>query len=107
MIKTGFYDKCVLRAARAILFHLTACSTLEYILTACRTFAYIPPHEHTQLTGTPLSLSHACRVTQLEAERLEETREDREAFRRMLLAEVERQAREKNVHIKLPDGRQL
>jgi len=46
-------------------------------------------------------------VTQLEADRLEETREDREAFRRMLLAEVERQAREKNVHIKLPDGRQL
>jgi len=62
---------------------------------------------HTQLTGTPLSLSPACRVTQLEADRLEETREDREAFRRMLLAEVERQAREKNVHIKLPDGRQL
>lgn len=46
-------------------------------------------------------------MTQLEADRLEETREDREAFRRMLLAEVERQAREKNVHIKLPDGRQL
>lgn len=46
-------------------------------------------------------------MTQIEAERLEETREDREAFRRMLLAEVERQAREKNVHIKLPDGRQL
>ena len=44
-------------------------------------FAYILPHEHTQLTGTPLSLSHACRVTQLEADRLEETREDREAFR--------------------------
>ena len=47
------------------------------------------------------------RVTQIEAERLEETREDREAFRKMLLEEVERQAREKNVHIKLPDGRQL
>ncbi|KAK9834203.1 hypothetical protein WJX81_007847 [Elliptochloris bilobata] len=47
------------------------------------------------------------KVTQIEAERLEETREEREAFRRMLLEEVERQAREKNVHIKLPDGRQL
>ena len=46
-------------------------------------------------------------MTQIEAERLEETREDREAFRKMLLVEVERQAREKNVHIKLPDGRQL
>ncbi len=37
MIKTGFYDKCVLRAARAILFHLTACLTFEYILSACWT----------------------------------------------------------------------
>ena len=46
-------------------------------------------------------------MTQIEAERLEETREDREAFRKMLLEEVERQAREKHVHIKLPDGRQL
>ena len=47
------------------------------------------------------------RVTQIEAERLEETREEREAFRKMLFEEVERQAREKNVHVKLPDGRQL
>lgn len=44
----------------------------------------------------------ACRVTELEAQRLEETREDRDAFRRMLREEIERQAKEKNIEIKLP-----
>ena len=107
MIKTGFYDKCVQGAAWPVLSHISACCTFAYILTVCRSFAYMLSLQHIQRTSMPLSLSHACRVTQIEAERLEETREDREAFRRMLLAEVERQAREKNVHIKLPDGRQL
>ena len=48
--------------------------------------------------------SPSCRVTEIEAQRLEETREDREAFRAMLRAEVERQAREKKIAIKLPDN---
>jgi Arc/MetJ family transcription regulator len=43
-----------------------------------------------------------ARVTELEAQRLEETQEDREAFRKMLRDEVERQAREKNIQIRLP-----
>ena len=42
------------------------------------------------------------RVTELEAERLEETKEDREKFQRMLRAEVERQAKEKHIKVKLP-----
>lgn len=42
------------------------------------------------------------RVTELEAQRIEETKEDRDAFRRMLREEIERQAREKNIEIKLP-----
>ncbi len=67
-----------------------------------KSFALIVPYRRIQHTGTV-----HCRVTQLEAERLDSTRDEREAFRRMLLEEVERQAREKNVHIKLPDGRQL
>ncbi|BDA44132.1 hypothetical protein COCOBI_05-3160 [Coccomyxa sp. Obi] len=43
------------------------------------------------------------KVTEIEAQRLEETREEREAFKRMLREEIERQAREKNVSIKLPN----
>lgn len=43
------------------------------------------------------------KVTEIEAQRLEETREDREAFKRMLKEEIERQAREKNVSIKVPN----
>ncbi|KAK9808934.1 hypothetical protein WJX72_006590 [[Myrmecia] bisecta] len=43
------------------------------------------------------------KVTQLEAERLEETREQREEFQRTLRAELERQAREKNVQLHLPE----
>ncbi|DBA66057.1 TPA: hypothetical protein ACH3X2_003061 [Trebouxia sp. C0005] len=42
------------------------------------------------------------KVTEIEAERLEETREDREAFQKMLRAEIERQAKAKHVQIKLP-----
>ena len=45
----------------------------------------------------------AHRVTQLEAEHLEETRQEREEFKQMLRAEIERQAKEKHVNIKLPD----
>lgn len=41
------------------------------------------------------------RVTELEAERLEETKEEREAFRKMLKEEIEKQAKEKNLDIKL------
>ena len=46
--------------------------------------------------------SWAIRVTEIEAQRLEETREDREAFKKMLRDEIERQAKEKNVVIHLP-----
>ena len=46
-----------------------------------------------------------CRVTEIEAERLEDTREDREAFQKMLRAEIERQAKEKHVSIQLPEDR--
>jgi hypothetical protein len=42
------------------------------------------------------------KVTELEAQRLEETREEREAFLAQLRAELERQAAEKGVQIKLP-----
>jgi len=41
-------------------------------------------------------------VTELEAQRLDETREEREAFRNLLRSEIERQAREKHIDIKLP-----
>ncbi|CAK0736527.1 hypothetical protein CVIRNUC_000760 [Coccomyxa viridis] len=43
------------------------------------------------------------KVTHIEAERLEESREEREAFKRMLREEVERQAQEKHLKIQLPD----
>ena len=43
------------------------------------------------------------RVTEIEAERLEETRGDREAFKKLLRAEIERQAKEKHIQIKLPE----
>jgi len=42
------------------------------------------------------------KVTELEAQRLDETREEREAFRTQLRNEIERQAREKHIDIKLP-----
>ena len=42
------------------------------------------------------------RVTELEAQRLEETRDERVAFRKQLRDEIERQAREKHIDIKLP-----
>lgn len=45
------------------------------------------------------------KVTEIEAERLDETREDREAFQKMLRAEIERQARVKHIAIKLPEDR--
>ena len=48
------------------------------------------------------SSSPSCRVTQIEAERLDESREEREAFKRMLREEVERQAQEKHIEIHLP-----
>ncbi|KAI3431422.1 hypothetical protein D9Q98_004475 [Chlorella vulgaris] len=42
------------------------------------------------------------KVTQLEAQRLEETREDRERFLSELRAELERQAAEKGIKLKVP-----
>ena len=46
----------------------------------------------------------ACRVTELEAARLEETRPDREAFLRQLRADVEEQARQRNVQLHFPQS---
>ena len=43
-----------------------------------------------------------CRVTELEAQKRAETKEEREAFRSKLREEVERQAREKHLDLKLP-----
>ena len=44
-------------------------------------------------------------MTQIEAERLDESREEREAFKLMLREEVDRQAREKHIQIHLPDDK--
>ena len=51
------------------------------------------------------ALCAACRVTQLEADRLEETREQREQFQHMFRQEIERQSREKGVVVHLPPER--
>ena len=52
-----------------------------------------------------ISVWYTHRVTELEAERLDETREEREAFQAMLRAEIERQAKEKHLAIKIPEKR--
>ncbi len=44
-------------------------------------------------------------MTVIEAQRLDDSREDREAFKRMLREEVERQAQEKHIEIHLPDDK--
>ena len=44
-------------------------------------------------------------MTAIEAERLEETRPEREQFLRNLRSEIERQAAEKHVTVHLPDDR--
>lgn len=75
MIKTGFYNKYALS-----LFTLGVVT-------------------HDQ------DLRYIHRVTEIEAERLDETREEREAFQIMLRAEIERQAKEKHIAIKLPEKR--
>ena len=55
--------------------------------------------------GRKCCIQVACRVTQLEADRLEEERDQRERFKQQFRAELERQAKEKNVHITLPDDK--
>ena len=42
------------------------------------------------------------RVVELEAQRLEETREDRKQFLKSLASEIEKQAAKKNVKLALP-----
>lgn len=59
----------------------------------------------TTLLQKGISVCYMLRVTEIEAERLDETREEREAFQKMLRAEIERQAREKHIAIKLPEDR--
>ena len=44
-------------------------------------------------------------MTQLEADRLEEERLERDLFKQQFRAELERQAKEKNVHLKFPDDK--
>ena len=90
MIRTGFYDKCEEeregeRREQRQTDHLSSF------------------HRSIRLTFHPsLSLSLSHRVTALEAERLEETREDRARFLADLRAEVETQARAKGVEVRLP-----
>lgn len=43
------------------------------------------------------------RVTTIEAERREETREEREAFKRMLAEEIRTQARQKGLKMPVPE----
>ena len=78
MIKTGFYNK--------------------YALSLISFFG-------PRLVQHNISVCYVHRVTEIEAERLDETREDREAFQKMLRAEIERQAREKRIEIQLPEDR--
>lgn len=47
-----------------------------------------------------------CRVTEIEAVRLEESREEREEFLRSLRAELERQAAERHVSLRIPEAPQ-
>lgn len=42
-----------------------------------------------------------CRVTEIEAQRLEDTKDDREAFRKLMREEIDKQAREKHLDLKL------
>ena len=84
MIRTGFYDKCDPSLASTnpslnILYKLSKSVSLDNCVLVPR------------------------RVTEIEAQRLEETREDREAFKRMLREEIQRQAQEKNLSVKLPN----
>lgn len=44
------------------------------------------------------------RVTEIEAERLEEARPDREAFLRQLRTDIEQQSRERGVVVHFPDA---
>ena len=74
--------------------------------------SFIRTHRHqshitrhsAELSGSKKSL-RSRRVTAIEAERLEETREEREAFLRNLRTEIERQAAEKHVTVHLPDDK--
>lgn len=62
-----------------------------------------PPHADCRVrVPATLFLCPCCRVVQLEAQRLEETREDREQFLRSLREELERQAAQKGVKLSLP-----
>jgi hypothetical protein len=60
-------------------------------------------HSHkTRLSIPPSNQKQTLRVTQIEAERLEESREERARFLANLRAEVERQAAAKGVAVRLP-----
>ena len=103
MIKTGFYDKCVPQSASSS--HdasLTAATQGErqWGLSKARRC-----HALWGCTGYVKPDLVPSRVTQIEAERLDESREEREAFKRMLREEVERQAQEKHIEIHLPDDK--
>ncbi len=50
-----------------------------------------------------VAMAILCRVTELEAARLEETRPEREAFLRQLRADIEEQARERHVTVHFPE----
>jgi hypothetical protein len=50
------------------------------------------------------TLCVVSRVTEIEAERLEEARPDREAFLRQLRTDIEQQSRERGVVVHFPDA---
>lgn len=107
MIKTGFYNKY----ASTRIIHLLPCkAALQYGNSMQKDReVYCTQEQLLRYFWGWLFLlilwpywGMLCRVTELEAQRLDESKEEREAFRRMLREEVERQAREKHLNIKLP-----
>ena len=62
----------------------------------------LPLESHRSPFFHSLPPPHPVRVTAIEADRLEETREDRARFLADLRAEVERQAKAKGVAVRLP-----
>ena len=77
---------------------------MSFVSQAAR--AARPPPLHAACRGASrrrsVVLFPRCRVVELEAQRLEETRDDREQFLRSLRDELERQAAEKGVKLSLP-----
>lgn len=83
MIKTGFYEKYEA--------HLLPFLSLDHLIS----------HKLSTAPADQIFIFF-CRVVELEAQRIEETREDREQFLRALATELEKQAAKKNVKLAIP-----